>query len=66
MNTIGPPSRKRSAPQASLLARRLRDLQSIAEYHLIAALQGPFEVVFWALRQRKVRLADKLANEGDS
>ena len=30
---------------------------------MIATLQRPFEFIFWALEQRKGRLADKLANE---
>ena len=29
---------------------------------MIATLQRPFEFIFWALEQRKGKLADKLAN----
>ena len=44
----------------------LRNLRLWAEYRLIATLQWPFEIVFWKLEQKKARLADQLANEGDS
>ena len=54
------PKRKRRS-----LQRRSQELTLLlAEYHLIAALQAPLEFVFWALAQRKAKLADKLENRG--
>lgn len=61
INTRAGPKRKRR-----LLQRRSQKLGLWAEYHLIATLQRPFEIVFWALQQRKARLADRLANEDQS
>lgn len=58
LNTRAGPKRKRR-----LLQRRSQKLRLRAEYRMIATLQRPFEFIFWALEQRKGRLADKLANE---
>ena len=59
----GPPGHNQSAPQEVKLARQLKELGFLAEYRMIATLQRPFEFIFWALEQRKGKLADKLANE---
>ena len=68
MKAITPATRagpliKRSAPgrQISGAARNLR-LQ--AQYHLWAALQWPFQFVFWAIEQRRSRIADSLQMKG--
>ena len=42
----GPPGRKRSTLQASLLAGRLKELRLLAEYHLLCFMQTPFEFVY--------------------
>ena len=47
-----------------LLQRHFQELRVLAIYRLIPILQWPFGYVFWAIEQRKGRLADKLANEG--
>ena len=57
-------SSNRSAPQGTNLAGRLEELRLLAEYHFWAALQSPFTLVFWAIEQRKARIADRLANWG--
>ena len=57
-------SSKRSAPQGTNLAGRLKELQLLAEYRLLNSLQAPFGSVFWAPEQHKGRVADKLANKG--
>ena len=57
----GPPI-KRSAPELRITGA-VRNLRLTVEYHLLCLVQAPFEFVFWALEQRKGRLADKLANE---
>lgn len=35
-----------------------------ADYRLLCKVQAPIAHAFWALEQRKVQLADRLANEG--
>jgi hypothetical protein len=44
--------------------RRARVRRLRAEYQLLCKVQAPIERAFWALEQRKVQLADQLANEG--
>ena len=53
------PKRKRH-----LLQRRSQRLRLLVEYSFLSALQWPFGALFWALEQRRGRIADKLANEG--
>jgi hypothetical protein len=53
------PKRKRR-----LLQRRSQGLWLLSEYRFLSALQSPFGAPFWALEQRRARLADKLANMG--
>ena len=57
-------SSKRSAPQGTNLAGRLKELQLLAEYRLLNSLQASFGSPFWTLEQCKGRVADKLANRG--
>ena len=53
------PKRKRR-----LLQRRSQELRLLATYRFLSAWQSPFGALFWALEQRRGRIADKLANMG--
>ena len=56
---------KRRTPQGwQALVRWLKELRLLATYYLTAILQSPLGALFWALEQRRARLADKLANMG--
>lgn len=57
--------RQQSTPRGWLAqAGRLTELRLRLGYHLLGALQAPFGGVFWAIEQRKGRIADRLANKG--
>jgi len=43
----------------------LRELITRARYQALALLQAPFGFVFWKVENRKARLQDQLANEGN-
>ena len=59
IDTRASPRRKRR-----LLQRRPQELRLLSEYRFLSAWQSPFGALFWALEQRRGRIADKLANMG--
>ena len=57
-------SSKRSAPQGTNLAGRLKELQLLAEYRLLNSLQASFGSLFWALSNAGAGLLTRLQTGG--
>jgi hypothetical protein len=50
--------RKRSAPGLRITGAT-KNLRMVTKYSMLSALQTPFVFLFWALAQRKGKLADR-------
>jgi hypothetical protein len=61
MSLLGHPKKERGQLASKTAHKRIK-----AEYHALDFVQAPFRFVFWLIEQRKSRLQDRLANEGNA